>query len=563
MRMSRLRIPFAATVAGLSIVGGAWLGVVTAQAPPSRPDARYRVYTAALAAIENEYVEPVDSLCSEPNVCGSEALVYASIEGMLRTLDPHSSFFSPRAFAQMRERQEGRYFGIGISIVSTAGDVTVTSLFEGSPAYRAGIRRGDIIAKVGDEDAKGWPTEEVVKRVKGPKGTSIDLTIRRPGLEALIPLRVERDEIKIVTVRTAFMIAPGTGYVRLQDFSETTDAELGEALGRLKAQGLQRLVLDLRENPGGPLDQAIKVANRFLRSGQMIVSTRGRIPNSDEDYRASQEGGYTTEPLIVLVNRDSASASEIVTGAMQDHDRGLVVGETTFGKALVQSVYPISNGAGLALTTGRYYTPSGRMIQRPWDSSFDEYLTYRDRDQSSGGPHNPSDLMYTDGHRKVYGGGGIEPDHFVPGPVEGFNPTRFSRLLNSRGVFVGFAEHFTKEGDLRPGARSGAAHRVEPGWVMTDAMMDEFHQYLEDLHVKIDESALSTDRTFIKAMIHYEVDVDLFGVEEARRRFSPSDPQLQAALGYFGEAGALLQLDASGTGGRTVRAPAANASTIQ
>jgi carboxyl-terminal processing protease len=459
---------------------------------------------------------------------------------MLRTLDPHSSFFSPRQFAQMRERQEGRYFGIGIQIVSVAGNVTVTSLFEGSPAYRAGIRRGDIIARVGEEEAKDWTTEDVVKRVKGPKGTTVELAIRRPGLDGLIALTVERDEIRIATVRTAFLIAAGTGYVRLQDFSETTNAELGEALTKLKGAGMARLVLDLRDNPGGPLDQAIAVSNRFLRQGQPIVETRGRVPNANEQYRANQRGGYTDVPLVVLVNRQSASAAEIVTGAMQDHDRGLVVGETTFGKALVQSVYPIANGAGLALTTGRYYTPSGRMIQRPWDGSFDEYLMYSQRDQDPGRTHSPADLKYTDGNRKVYGGGGVEPDHFVPGPVEGFNPTRFSRGLISRQAFVGFAERFTKEGDPRPGARSAAVHRVAPGWVLTDAMVAEFRGYLDEMRMRIDEPSFATDLAFIKAMIHFEVDVDLFGVEEARRVFSRVDPQLQAALGFFREAEELL-----------------------
>jgi carboxyl-terminal processing protease len=563
--MSRLRVPAAVLVTCTSVAAGAFLGVLAAQSPAAdsrqADEARYRVYAAALAAIENDYVEPIDGLCLEPKVCGSEALIYESISGMLRTLDPHSSFFTPRDFAQMRDRQEGRYFGIGISILSIDGDVTVTSLFEGSPAYRAGIRRGDIIAKVGDEDAKGWQTDEVVKRVKGPKGTTVDITIRRPGLDALIPLTVARDEIKMPTVRAAFMLTPGIGYVRLQDFSETSDTELGEALARLKSSGMQRVVLDLRDNPGGPLDQAILVANRFLKRGQMIVSTRGRIPNSDEDYRATRQGGYPDVPLIVLVNRGSASASEIVTGAMQDHDRGLVVGETTFGKALVQSVYPIANGAGLALTTGHYYTPSGRMIQRPWDSTFDDYRNYAAREQTGTREHKASELTLTDAGRKVYGGGGVEPDHFVVGPVEGFNPTRFSRSLST--AFINFAERFTKEGDTRPGARSNATHHVEPGWTLTDAMVDEFRQFLVDQHVKIDEAAFKTDLAFIKSRIHYEVDVDLFGVEEARRVASATDPQLQAALGYFDEAAHLLELNTSATAGRAVKAPPANTQAVR
>jgi carboxyl-terminal processing protease len=230
---------------------------------------------------------------------------------------------------------------------------------------------------------------------------------------------------------------------------------------------------------------------------------------------------------------------------MQDHDRALVVGETTFGKALVQSVFPISNSAGLALTTGRYYTPSGRMIQRPWDGSFDEYLTYAQREQDPTRGHAPESLRYTDGKRPVYGGGGIEPDDFVAGPTEGFNPARFSRLLVSRALFVGFAGRFAREGDTRPGAASAAPHRVTEGWRVTDAMIDEFHQYLVDEGIRVDETAFTADRAFVRAMIRFEVDTDLFGTAVARKNLSSVDPQVQAALGYFDQAKALLQLNAS------------------
>ncbi len=244
--------------------------------------------------------------------------------------------------------------------------------------------------------------------------------------------------------------------------------------------------------------------------------------------------------MIVMVNRNSASASEIVSGAMQDHDRALLVGETTFGKALVQSVYRLSHGAALALTTGRYYTPAGRLIQRPWDGSFDEYLIYSLQDQSASRPHDPTELKYTDGGRKVYGGGGIEPDHFVVGPVEGFNPQRFTRLLYGRGAFVSFAERFTKQGDTRPGATSAAAHTVAPGWQVTDAMVDEFKAFITDQGGRVDEAAFEADRAFVRAMIRFEVDNDLFGVEEARRNLSKVDPQVQTALGYFDDAQRLL-----------------------
>jgi carboxyl-terminal processing protease len=527
--MHQSGLSFGAAFVALSALVGGFVGS-QAVSPEDRMAERTRVFTSALAVAEQEYVEPRDV----------ERLVYSSIDGMLSTLDPHSSFLEPRDFLRMQERQQGTYFGIGITIAQINGDVTVTSLFEGSPAYRAGIRRGDVIAGVGGEEAKGWTIDDVVLRVKGPRGTTVDIAIRRPGVQKLIELTVDRDEINIVTVRTAFMMAPGTGYVRLQDFSETTDRELGQALARLREGGMERLILDLRDNPGGPLEQAIAVANRFLKQGQLIVYTRGRAPNMDDDFRAPEAGGYTDVPLIVMVNRQSASASEIVSGSIQDHDRGLVVGETTFGKALVQSVYRVGGNAALALTTGRYYTPSGRLIQRPWDGSFDEYLTYSLRDQSPSRPKDPSQLTYTDSGRKVYGGGGIEPDHFMPGPVEGFNPQRFTRLLYGRGAFITFAERFTKLGDTRPGATSAAVHTVAPGWRVTDDMMGEFKTFLTDQGVRIDDAAFEADRAFIRAMIQFEVDNDLFGVEEARRNLSNVDPQVQTALGYFNEARQLL-----------------------
>jgi carboxyl-terminal processing protease len=385
----------------------------------------------------------------------------------------------------------------------------------------------------------GWFTLDVVDRVGGPKGTRVDFSFRRRGVAQLIDLTVERDDIKITTVTSAFLVAPGTGYVRLQDFSETSDDELGAAMTKLKAAGMERMVLDLRDNLGGPLDQAIAVSSRFLKRGQLVVYTRGRVRGSDEDYHVA-EPGNTDLPLVVLVNRRSASASEIVSGAMQDHDRGLIVGETTFGKALVQGVYRISENAALALTTGRYFTPSGRLIQRPWDGGFEDYVTYELREQTASKTHAAADLKYTAGGRKVYSGGGIEPDHFVAGSVEGFEPSRASRMLKDRGAFILFGERFTKDGDTRAGARSAAKYKVTPGWTVTDAMVADFKQFVAAQRVRIDEAAFAADQAFIKAMIHFEVDTDLFGIEEARRSLSRVDPQMQAAVGLFNDAQKLI-----------------------
>jgi carboxyl-terminal processing protease len=495
---------------------------------------QYEVFTAALKAVENTYVGEV----------ASDRLVYSAITGMLQTLDPHSSFMDPRTYAQMRERQEGRYYGLGITIAVIADQITVLSLFEGSPAYQKGVRRGDIIAKIAGEDTKGWTSDQAVRKLRGPKGTFVEISLKRTGYDELITLEVMRDEIHIPTIPAYFMVDGQTGYVRLQDFAENTNDELGRALKDLSARGMRRLMLDVRNNPGGPLDQAIKVSNRFLPRGDLIVYTRGRVPNADQDYRATEQSDYLDMPLIVLQNRNSASAAEIVAGALQDHDRALVVGETTFGKALVQSVYRVSQGAGVAVTTARYYTPSGRLIQRPWDGSFDEYLTYTLRAQDANREHRPEDMKLTDAGRKVYSGGGIEPDRFIEGPVEGFNPTRWGRMIFNRQLPDSFAQQFARQGDTRVTAE-GNVRRLGSDFVVDDTMMQEFKQHLVKQKVKIDEDAWEKDKEFLRAMIRFELDLDLFGVAQARKNLASLDPQLQYALGLFEEAERLTQLGRS------------------
>lgn len=330
------------------------------------------------------------------------------------------------------------------------------------------------------------------------------------------------------------------GYVKLGDFSETTNRDLTAALKMLRGEGMKRLLLDLRNNPGGPLDQSIKVSNQFLPKGDLIVYTRGRVENSDQDYHATREGEFTDIPLIVLVNRNSASASEIVAGSIQDHDRGLVVGETTFGKALVQSIYRVSHGAGLALTTARYYTPSGRMIQRPWDGTFDEYLTYSMRDQSPP-VHSPADRKYTDGGRVVYSGGGIEPDHRLSGPIEGFDPSRLGRLLAARQEFASFARWFSAVGDLRVSNEGKGRKLVSPGFVINNELFEEFKAHVRERGLTIDDEAFNDDLDFVDAMMHFYIDEAVFGVEEARRNLFNVDPQIQKAISLFDEARLLLQ----------------------
>jgi carboxyl-terminal processing protease len=493
---------------------------------------QYQVLAAALRAVEDTYVGEV----------AADRLMSSVITGMLQTLDPHSSYMDARSYAQMRERQEGRYYGLGISISVVDGDITVANVFEGSPAYQKGMRRGDIIAKILGQETKGWSTDDAVKLLRGERGTTVAISVKRSGYDKLIDLQVMRDEIHMPTVPAAFMMDATTGYIKLTDFGENTDQELRRALKDLTSKGMRRLVFDLRGNPGGALDQAIKVSSHFLTSGERIVQTRGRVRNSEQDYRAGETGDYLHIPVVTLVNRNSASASEIVSGALQDHDRALIVGETTFGKALVQSVFRVSTSAGAAITTARYYTPSGRLIQRPWDGSFDEYLTYTMKEQDANAVHRPEDLKRTTSGRPVYSGGGIEPDFRFDGPVMGFNPTRFSRALYARNLFASFAERFSRRGDTRivpSGTRP--TRELSADFEVTDAFVAEFRQHLRDLKVTIDEDAWKKDQDFIRAMLRFEIDLDLFGVVTGWQNLAKRDPQLQHAVSLFPEAQKLLE----------------------
>jgi carboxyl-terminal processing protease len=530
MARSRFFAVGALVITGSAIAGGVFGRNVVA----SEERGTDKTFTAALYAIETRYVDEVKS----------DQLVYGAISGMLQTLDPHSNFMDPKQYAQLRERQEGRYYGLGITIQVIDGDITVMALFEGSPAYKEGIRRGDIIAKIKGEDAKGWTSDQAVRMLRGPRGTTVAVSLKRAGYDQLITLDVPRDEITIPTIRAAFMVDDKTGYVRMQDFAENTDRDLGRVLTELTDKGMQRLLLDIRDNPGGPLDQAIRVSNRFLPRGDMIVYTKGRVPNSSQQYRATEDGDFVKIPLVVLVNRNSASASEIVSGALQDHDRALIVGETTFGKALVQSIYRIQQ-AGLALTTARYYTPSGRLIQRPWDGTFDEYLSYSFRDQVPDKAHDAKDEMKTDGGRSVYSGGGVDPDRRLDGPVEGFNPSRFARTLYARQLFATFAQRFSVAGDTRLGASGKDRKFVTADFVVDATMVADFKAFATSVGVKIDDAAFEADTNFIKAMIRYDIDLALFGVAAARRHLFASDPQAQFALSLFTEAEQLTQLSRS------------------
>ena len=353
---------FAAAVVVGGLAGGNLLAILDAGEM-----AHVRVYTELVEAAHANYA--VDDVTYRD-------LVYASIGGMLRNLDPHTSFLPPVAYDSMRERQQSSFYGLGIYVGTRNNRLTVISPIEGTPGYEKGIRAGDIIHLINGEPTEEMNPNEAIRKLKGPKGTDVTVTLLRPGLDEPLEVTVTRAEIPQETVRHAHMLTPETGFLWITDFSRSTGGEVARALAELREQGMRRLILDLRFNGGGLLDQAIAVSDQFVPPGTTIVQTRGRIDSSHQSYRSTGRHEPLGLPIVVLVNGSSASASEIVSGAIQDHDVGLVVGESTWGKGLVQTVYELSYGAGLALTTARYYTPAGRLIQRDYSSYWDYYTGY-------------------------------------------------------------------------------------------------------------------------------------------------------------------------------------------
>src|SRR5438105_828887 len=413
----------------LVIVICGFLGVSYSQrnsAPAADTDVRdnLRQFSEVYDLVEQNYAEPVNA---------DKAIYNGAIPGMLHVLDPHSNFFDPKSYSALREEQRGKYYGVGMTIAPRNNKIIVLAPFVGTPAYRAGIRPGDVIIAVDGKPTDNMATSDVADLLKGAKGTPVHISILREAAEKPLEFTVIRDEIPRNSVDLKFEIRPGVGYMHVTGFNETTEREVEDALegfGDVKG-----LILDLRGNPGGLLNEGVGVADKFLKKGQVIVSHHGRS-SPEKVYRAAQGNSGKDYPLAVLVHRGTASAAEIVSGAIQDHDRGLVAGESTFGKGLVQTVYPLSENTGLALTTAKYYTPSGRLIQREYEG-LSLYDYYYNRDAENG-TKNPKEVKVTDSGRTVYGGGGITPDEKIPTP----KPNKFQTLLYQKYVFFNFAKHY-------------------------------------------------------------------------------------------------------------------------
>ena len=498
---------------------------------------------AATAALQRDFDEAL-KMIQEQYVDGRKLnyndVFKSSIIGMLRSLDPHSNYYDREEFDELKTDQRSEYFGIGASIQTYVrgdqADTYVTATFDASPAGRAGLRYGDRIVEVDGVKMTGKSSLEVRDKIRGPRGSTVRLTLERAADKRIEKIDIVRDAVPQPSVPDAYILKPGVGYIDMtRGFNYTTTDELLDALDRLHARGMNSLVLDLRNNPGGFLDQAIHVAEVFLRNGQLILTQKGRNGYRDNTYESRNNAPDLT-PLVILINDSTASASEIVAGAMQDHDRALIVGQTSFGKGLVQSIIPLEYGAGLTLTSAKYYTPSGRLIQRDYSNGgFYDYYTHgagvgREPQQEQAKPAGPE--KKTDTGRAVYGGGGISPDESV-------NP-RTVNLAQRRLLSPTFA--FARElvnGRIRgfessrvPGGINFRHELQSEEFQVTDAMFKAFRDFVAaESGFGITPAMIARNRTFIELELRFNLVTAAYGRVIGDRVFiTTSDPQVAKAV---------------------------------
>jgi carboxyl-terminal processing protease len=462
-----------------------------------------KTFTQMYSVVEQNFADPVKS---------ETAFYQGAIPGMLNTLDPHSHFFDPKEFAAMQEDNRETYFGVGMTVRQDGKNTVVVSPFPGSPAFRAGLRPGDTIMNVNGVDTAGKGTTEVTTLLKGPRGTRAIVKVARSGRSDLVTFNITRDEIPHPSVSEAFWLKPGIAYLKVIQFKENTSREMMDNLNRLGEDNIKGLVLDLRDNPGGLLNEGIEVAGHFLKRNQLVVSDRGRVKPA-KNYTAHTSNNGREYPIVVVVNRSSASAAEIVTGALQDHDRAWVLGETTFGKGLVQEVLRLSDNTGMALTTMHYYTPSGRLIQRDYSNiSFLQY--YYNKDDK----RNESDIKHTDSGRTVYGGGGITPDEKFN--VAKPNAFQIETQYRKAAFFKFAAAYFGPKDNVK----------LPADWQPDEKMVDDFHQFLLDNKVKFTEAEFTQNHQWIKEHIRSEFFITAFNIDASVRVEMEQDPEIAKAV---------------------------------
>ena len=516
MASRRSLLLYPAVVGICSVLGGLYGPGVTGVAAASEDDVSQtlKTFTKVYTLVEGNFADKVTS---------DKGIYKGAVTGMLRTLDPHSSFFDPKDYNNLREDQKGHYYGVGMQVAERNHQVVVIAPFLGSPAYKAGLRPGDTILEVNDKRTTNMSVSEVAELLKGPKGTSVQVIAGREGSEKSLTFNITRDEIPRKSVQDAFFVKPGILHLDIESFNENTSREVEDNMKRVGEQNVKGLILDLRENPGGLLNEGVAIAGRFLQNGQVVVSHRGRA-SAEKPYLARNGSPKRDYPIVCLVNRYSASAAEIVSGALQDHDRALILGENTFGKGLVQTVFPLAEGTGLALTTAKYYTPSNRLIQRDYSSS--SFLDYYYRKNVE--TQNTQDVAMTDSGRKVYGGGGIAPDvKFVPEKLNKFQ----IELLRKYTFFSFTSKFFSARGDTK----------LPQAWELTDQVFNDFHAFLLKEKVDFSEADFAANKDWAQTSLKREIFLTAFGTEESRKLGVQNDPMILKAIEVMPKAKQLVE----------------------
>jgi carboxyl-terminal processing protease len=511
----KLKLPGASARARTVIVAGTLLGALVTGGWLLQRGAHTGTFTAYEGArlfesvfqrVENDYVDPVDD----------STLYRKSVDGLLYELrDPYSTFLPPDRFERLNESTSGNYAGLGIEVDLRDGWLIVVAPLPGGPAERAGLQPGDRIIEIGRKSTKGWTSEEASKALRGRAGTTVTLKVERPGVSAPIDLTLQRSTIHQSAVRRSAILADGVGYIDLKAFSDSTAKELTGAISGLLGRGMKTLVLDLRTNPGGLLTQGVRVSDLFLNAGQRIVSMRGRVPEANRDYADTAAQRWPQLPLVILVDGRSASAAEIVAGALQDHDRAVIVGTPTYGKGSAQSVISFGLQGGLKITTARWFTPSGRSITRRLPSDDDEFEDL---------PPITRDRFRTDSGRSVYGGGGITPDVIAGDTVVPVVEADFMRAL---GANAGHFRDAITDYALYLKATRGVA---SPDFVVTPAMRDEVWNRMKARGIDIQRQVYDEAEPLVSRLIAFDVARYVFGSDAEFRRRAEGDKVLQKAL---------------------------------
>lgn len=489
-------------------------------------------FNEALTLVQKNYVDEVST----------DKLTEAAIKGMLGELDPHSTYITADQLKRINEDFQGSFEGIGVEFDIVNDTITIITPISGGPSEALGILAGDKIVKIDGVNAIGMTREDVPKKLRGAKGTKVVVSISRGGSPNLIDFEITRDKIPLYSVDASFMIDNEIGYVRVTRFSATTYDEFSKALADMKSKGMTKLVLDLRNNPGGYLDQAFKMASMFIERGKKIVFTKSRIPAYNDEY-ISEGGDYTKTPLVVLINDGSASASEIVAGAIQDWDRGIMVGENTFGKGLVQRQYDLSDGSAMRVTTSRYYTPSGRLIQKPYEGGeYKKMLLNIDEGDNLFHDKDTKDTtrpeVKTMGGRTVYGGGGITPDFVVALDTL----TEYSVQLRRINLFLEYANSYFDMNRENIKSSYSDYLKFRDNFDVSDRMLEDFKSMAAAKGIVFNEEMWNRDLGFIKTSIKSIIARDIWGNNGSMAVFLATDDQFQKAITLFPEAEKLAQL---------------------